>query len=260
MFRQLIDWLTGAPSAAGNETRAESLGTRRSSCIYWDGSVPAGHQLRDVSLAGAYLYTSERWYPGTIIRLLLQRTRTGDYDSAKPGERGRHRLPFRPESSGTARTAWRSNFSFVIREDRQLLAQLIAGLPASLRAVPYSRVPKNQATSRTGNDRVCLMLPLLFLLIVNAVNFGGFLFAWITIANAARAGAQYWVLGSARDRDTHTRHRRSGDNAGDQRHHFIAGPLEPGRARVQEQQRSRDVHWARDPSPLPPTRSRRHIS
>jgi Flp pilus assembly protein TadG len=42
-----------------------------------------------------------------------------------------------------------------------------------------------------------LIVPLLFLLLINAVNFGSFLFGWITIANAARAGAEYWVLGSA---------------------------------------------------------------
>jgi Flp pilus assembly protein TadG len=42
-----------------------------------------------------------------------------------------------------------------------------------------------------------LIFPMLFLLIVNAVNFGAFLFAWITVADAARAGASYWVLGSA---------------------------------------------------------------
>jgi Flp pilus assembly protein TadG len=42
-----------------------------------------------------------------------------------------------------------------------------------------------------------LTVPLLFLLVVNTVNFGSFLFAWVTVANAARAGAQYWVLGSA---------------------------------------------------------------
>lgn len=41
-----------------------------------------------------------------------------------------------------------------------------------------------------------LILPLLFLLIVNVVNFGAFFFAWITVANAARAGAQYAVLNS----------------------------------------------------------------
>lgn len=42
-----------------------------------------------------------------------------------------------------------------------------------------------------------LILPLILLIVVNAVNFGAFFFAWITIANASRAGAQYWALGSA---------------------------------------------------------------
>ncbi len=31
-----------------------------------------------------------------------------------------------------------------------------------------------------------LILPFLFLLIVNVVNFGGMLYAWVTVANAAR--------------------------------------------------------------------------
>ena len=42
-----------------------------------------------------------------------------------------------------------------------------------------------------------LIFPLVFLLIVNAINFGAFFFAWITVANAARAGSEYWALGSA---------------------------------------------------------------
>jgi Flp pilus assembly protein TadG len=42
-----------------------------------------------------------------------------------------------------------------------------------------------------------LMLPLLLLLIVNVVNFGGFFYAWITVANAARAGADYAIMGGA---------------------------------------------------------------
>ena len=41
------------------------------------------------------------------------------------------------------------------------------------------------------------MLPFIFLLIVNLVNFGGLFFAWITVANAARAGADFAVLGGA---------------------------------------------------------------
>jgi Flp pilus assembly protein TadG len=42
-----------------------------------------------------------------------------------------------------------------------------------------------------------LILPLLLLLVVNVMNFGSFFFAWITIANAARSGAQYLSLGGA---------------------------------------------------------------
>ena len=35
------------------------------------------------------------------------------------------------------------------------------------------------------------------LLAVNAVNFGGFIFAWITVAGAARDGAEYMMMSSA---------------------------------------------------------------
>src|SRR5689334_16870203 len=42
---------------------------------------------------------------------------------------------------------------------------------------------------------LALILPLLLLLIVNVVNFGGLLYAWITVSNAARAGAQYSITG-----------------------------------------------------------------
>lgn len=54
-------------------------------------------------------------------------------------------------------------------------------------------------TSEHGQSLIefALMLPLIFLLIVNAVNFGGYLYAGITVANAARAGAEYSVMGVA---------------------------------------------------------------
>jgi Flp pilus assembly protein TadG len=54
-------------------------------------------------------------------------------------------------------------------------------------------------TSEKGQSLIefALMLPLIFLLIVNAVNFGGYLYAGITVANAARAGAEYAIIGGA---------------------------------------------------------------
>ncbi len=58
-------------------------------------------------------------------------------------------------------------------------------------------IPKNRSRGGQALIEFALLVPMLFLLIVNAVNFGAFLFAWITVANAARAGAQYWAQGSA---------------------------------------------------------------
>jgi hypothetical protein len=40
---------------------------------YWDGSAPEGRRIHDISQSGAYICTPERWYLGTIIRLILQR-------------------------------------------------------------------------------------------------------------------------------------------------------------------------------------------
>ncbi len=59
-----------------------------------------------------------------------------------------------------------------------------------------------QASKRSGESgqalvEFALLFPLMFLLIVNAVNFGGFLFAWITVADAARNGTYLWTLGGA---------------------------------------------------------------
>jgi Flp pilus assembly protein TadG len=42
-----------------------------------------------------------------------------------------------------------------------------------------------------------LVLPVVFLLLVNVVNFGGFFYAFITVANASRAAADFAILGGA---------------------------------------------------------------
>ena len=42
-----------------------------------------------------------------------------------------------------------------------------------------------------------LVLPMILLLLVNVVNFGGFFYAFITVANAARAGADFAIMGGA---------------------------------------------------------------
>lgn len=56
---------------------------------------------------------------------------------------------------------------------------------------------KDRCESGQSLVEFALLLPLIFLLVVNAVNFGAFLYAAITIANAARAGVEYALMGGA---------------------------------------------------------------
>lgn len=41
---------------------------------YWTGASPKQHQVRDISPTGLYVVTDERWYPGTVVKMTLQRT------------------------------------------------------------------------------------------------------------------------------------------------------------------------------------------
>jgi len=39
---------------------------------YWTGGVPQAFDVKVVSPVGAYLVTSDRWRPGTVLRLVFQ--------------------------------------------------------------------------------------------------------------------------------------------------------------------------------------------
>jgi hypothetical protein len=41
------------------------------SAYFFTGGAPVAHGVRDVSLTGLYVLTSERWYPGTMVRMTL---------------------------------------------------------------------------------------------------------------------------------------------------------------------------------------------
>jgi hypothetical protein len=45
---------------------------------YWTGATPVPHRIRDISASGLYLVTEERWYPGTLVLMTLQRTDCGE--------------------------------------------------------------------------------------------------------------------------------------------------------------------------------------
>ena len=50
---------------------------------FFTGGAPVAHEIRDVSSTGLYVVTTERWYPGTIIRMTLSKPDVGQ----SPAER-----------------------------------------------------------------------------------------------------------------------------------------------------------------------------
>jgi hypothetical protein len=45
---------------------------------YWSGGPPEAQTIRDISATGLYVVTEERWYPGTLVLMTLQRTDIGE--------------------------------------------------------------------------------------------------------------------------------------------------------------------------------------
>jgi Flp pilus assembly protein TadG len=159
---------------------------------YWDGSAPEGRHLRDISESGAYIFTPERWYLGTIVRIILQGYRTSIRPDGTVGPTASTCIPARVVRHGLDGVA--VEFVFRDKEEEQALREFLAAIP-----VQPVRTPPEVIPHRKGQALIefALLIPLVFLLAVNAANFGGFFFAWITVAEAARAGAQYMVLSSA---------------------------------------------------------------
>ena len=161
---------------------------------YWDGSAPEGRRMHDISQSGAYICTPERWYVGTIIRLILQRKGTARREEGAADPTASICIPARVIRHGSDGVA--VEFVFRNREEEASFHTFLAAMPA---AQPAGSAPFKGTSGRKGQALMefVLLIPLVFLLAVNAVNVGGFIFAWITVANAARAGAQYMSMSSA---------------------------------------------------------------
>jgi len=185
----LSRWLEDEVST--DKRRAPRLPEPSLLVYYWDGSVPEGHKLRNISSSGAYIITPERWYIGTIVRLILQGYKTTPQADEGIVSSRSTSLPCRVVRHGTDGLG--VEFIFATPEEQKSLQDFLSAMPQRKGfAVGSASRVQGQALVEFA-----LILPLVFLLIVNAVNFGAFLFAWITVANGARAGAQYLAMGRA---------------------------------------------------------------
>ncbi len=61
-------------SFAEERRRAERRSSPSLAAYHWKGSTPRQNSVRDISATGAFLVTQDRWEPGEIIALSLQRS------------------------------------------------------------------------------------------------------------------------------------------------------------------------------------------
>ena len=161
------------------------------SAYYWDGGSPVARTVKDISTSGAFLYIpkSETWYPGTVLTVVLQRGSEPSEGAEAPDSVTVPCKVVRHVDGGVGVA-----FMPGKPEERKSLEQF---LRRTLRQDVSANVTRDKNTEGQALVECALMVPLVFLLIVNMVNYGGFLFGWITVANAARVGAQYAVMGGA---------------------------------------------------------------
>ena len=147
--------------------------------FYWNGTVPTSHKVKDISRDGAFLLTGDRWYVGTLLMITLQcGVEVTDPEAAVA-------IACRVVRHGTDGVG--VNFMPTGKKERQALRRLIR---SAANATAYAYHPGRGASGQAIVE-YALMVPLLFLLIVNAFNFCGFIYCWLTVADAVRAAADY---------------------------------------------------------------------
>jgi len=191
VFQRLIGKFSAWLGSDPQPRRAPRAAEPSLMVYYWDGSVPEGRKIRDISISGAYVVTPERWYVGTIVRLVLQGYKTTPRSDGGIVPSRSTSIASRVVRHGTDGIG--VEFIFSTPAERQALQEFLKAVPQT----EGSSVGLFAGTRGQALIEFALVLPMVFLLIVNAVNFGAFLFAWITVANGARAGTQYMSQGRA---------------------------------------------------------------
>jgi c-di-GMP-binding flagellar brake protein YcgR len=82
---RLFNSLKGTLERMNDRRRAARIPEPMIIAYFWNGAEPVPHRLRDVSQTGAYMYTAERWYVGTILQLTLDADRPGDNKNRTQG-------------------------------------------------------------------------------------------------------------------------------------------------------------------------------
>ena len=158
---------------------------------YWDGAAPAPHPVRNLSAYGANVVTTEKWFPGTTIQLTLQQ---GEHVNGMTDKAASPAVSVRTRVVGQDADSVRVVFVCLNNQERHALRKFLHNIQLGEATVTPRRMSASNGQSLI---EFALILPVILLFVVNVVNVGSFLYTWIEISNAARAGSQYMVLGGA---------------------------------------------------------------
>ncbi|MFZ1083819.1 MAG: hypothetical protein WAN35_02500 [Terracidiphilus sp.] len=71
-------WWSPDPRKAPEKRKSPRDGASGLAAYYWTGAAPAAHNVKDIGASGLYVVTEERWYPGTLILMTLQKSHDGE--------------------------------------------------------------------------------------------------------------------------------------------------------------------------------------
>src|SRR5258706_15670336 len=178
-----MKWLTNIWKRANGERRKAPRHAIPMVAYYWNGGCAIPHAVQNISRHGAFVRTGETWGLGTSLLLHLREDEAAWLLHASASSISVMATVVRHTTEGMG-----LRLLFTNPKERRASDDYLAAL-AGRHKVRTMLLRRN---SEDGHSLVefALLLPLLFLLIVNAVNFGSFFFAWITVANAARPAGQ----------------------------------------------------------------------
>jgi hypothetical protein len=120
--------------------------------------------VKEISHNGAHLYTAETWYPGTILTITFQ------CGSGKNGAKSADFLSVPCKVTGHEQNGMRVVFICAGSEERKALQRFIERLPCRETPLP-PRKERGRSLVEFG-----LTVQFLILLIIIAVNCGGFIY------------------------------------------------------------------------------------
>jgi Flp pilus assembly protein TadG len=129
--------------------------------------------------------------PGTVMHLTLQHGSHVNWTGDKAGSPA---VSVRTRVVSQNADNVRVVFVCLNKEERHTLRKFLH----DIERVEMTLTPRRMSASRGGSlVEFALILPILFVLIVGAVNFAGFYYAFVSVGNAARAAGDYMIMGSA---------------------------------------------------------------